>query len=140
METEQKIKRWKEYLEELYNGNLNESVLEKEETLEKDDKGEYILQSEFDAAVEYTKNNKASGIDEIPVELIKNGGQVTKTKLYEICNEIYQKGVMINDCKHGLVVTLPKKRGTMKCEEHRTINLTSHASKIMQNNKDTNRE
>jgi len=47
--------------------------------------------------VEYTKYNKACGIDEIPVELIKNGGQVTKTKLYEICNMIYQRGVMIND-------------------------------------------
>jgi len=30
METEQKVKQWKEYLEELYNGNLNESVLKKE--------------------------------------------------------------------------------------------------------------
>jgi len=60
--------------------------------------------------VEYTKKNKASGIDEIPVELIKNGGQVMKTKLYEICNEIYQRKVMINDFKHGLVITLPKKR------------------------------
>lgn len=58
METEQKIKRWKKYLEELHNENLNEKMLEKEETLEKDDKGKYIFQSEFDAAVKYTKNNK----------------------------------------------------------------------------------
>ncbi|VVC26700.1 Hypothetical protein CINCED_3A024560 [Cinara cedri] len=38
--TKQKVKRWKEYVEELYNGNLNESVLEKEEIVKKDDKGE----------------------------------------------------------------------------------------------------
>lgn len=38
---------------------------------------------------------------------------------------------MINDFKHGLVVTLPKNKGTLKCEKHRTINLTSHASKIL---------
>lgn len=55
--------------------------------------------------MEYTKDNKASGIDEILVELIKYGG---KAKLYEI----YQRGVMINDFKHRLVVTLPKQKGT----------------------------
>lgn len=59
-------------------------MLEKEDSVEKHDKGEYILQSEFDAAVEYTKHNKASGIDELPIELIKNGGQVAKSKLYKI--------------------------------------------------------
>lgn len=36
MESEKKVKRRKKYLEELYNGNLNESVLDKEETLEED--------------------------------------------------------------------------------------------------------
>lgn len=38
---------------------------------------------------------------------------------------------MINDFKHGLVVTLPKKKRTMKCEKHKIINLTFHAFKIL---------
>lgn len=42
-------------MEKLYNGNLNDSVEKKEETLKKDDKGEYILKSEFDTAVVYIK-------------------------------------------------------------------------------------
>lgn len=80
MEAEKKVKRWKQYLEELYNGNLDERVLEKEDSVEKHDKGEHILQSEFDAAVEYITDNKASGIDELPIQLIENGGQVPKSK------------------------------------------------------------
>lgn len=41
--TEWNVKQWKELLQELYNGNLSESVLEKEETVEKDDKCQYSL-------------------------------------------------------------------------------------------------
>lgn len=48
-----------------------------------------------------------------------------RTKLYAIWNDIHRRGMMINDFKHGLIVTLPKKKGTMKFEKHRTINLTS---------------
>lgn len=39
--------------------------------------------------------------------------------------------MMINDLKYGLVLTLPKKNGTIKCEKHKTIKTTSHASKII---------
>lgn len=101
--------------------------MEKEETLKKDDKGEFILQSEFYIVVECTKKSEARGINEIPVELIKNEEDVMKTKLYEI----YQRGTKINYFKHGLDLMLPKKKGIMSCEEHRTINLTFHVSKIL---------
>lgn len=37
----------------------------------------------------------------------------------------------MEDFKYELVVALPKKKGTMKCEEHIIINLTSHAFKII---------
>lgn len=38
---------------------------------------------------------------------------------------------MINDFKHGLVVKLPKKKGTMKYEELKTKHFISHTSKIL---------
>lgn len=47
----------------IINGNLDEKVLEKEDSVEKHDKGKYILQSEFNAAVEYIKRNKASMLE-----------------------------------------------------------------------------
>lgn len=34
MEAENKVKRWKKYLEQLYNGNLGESVFENEHSIE----------------------------------------------------------------------------------------------------------
>lgn len=44
---------------------------------------------------------------------------------------VYQSGEMINDFKYGIVVTFLKKKGTMKCKEYRTLNVTSYASKIL---------
>lgn len=43
LEAENKVKRWKEYLEQLSNGNLDENVLEKEDSIEKHNEDEYIL-------------------------------------------------------------------------------------------------
>ena len=76
IENEDKEKRWKEYLEELYSGNnLCKSVIEEENEVEEDDKGAPILRSEFDAAFRDLRTNKASGIYDNPAEVIKKAGE-----------------------------------------------------------------
>lgn len=45
-----------------------------------------------------------------------------------MCNSMYRSGQMINDFKHGIVVTKKKKKGTMKCEERGTLDFISHVS------------
>lgn len=62
---EQKVNRWKEYLEELYTSHFNGNILEEENCVEEEDKRDYILQSEIDFAIENLKNKKACGMDEI---------------------------------------------------------------------------
>lgn len=52
-------------------------------------------------------------------------------KLYKICNEIYLEGKTISDFEKDIVILIPKKKGTQKCEEYRTLNLTTHTSKII---------
>lgn len=46
----------KEYLEELYEGKLN-MMFGKEEIIEEENNGEYILCTEFDHVIEHLKNN-----------------------------------------------------------------------------------
>lgn len=64
--SEQNVNRWKEYLEELYASQCSGNVLEEENRVEDDNKGDYILQSEIDCAIENLKNNKACGMDKNP--------------------------------------------------------------------------
>jgi len=44
---------------------------------------------------------------------------------------MYLNGEIIDDFRKGIIVTIPKKKGTMNCEEYRTLNLNTHASKII---------
>ena len=72
IENEDKGKRWKEYLEDLYKGSsLRTNAIENEKEVDEDHMGAPILRSEFDAAVRDLWINKASGIVDFPAELIK---------------------------------------------------------------------
>jgi len=88
--------RWKEYIEELYDGTGKPlhagQSLELEEDVEDDDKGPSVLYSEFEKALEELKNKKATGPDGIPAELLKALGSAGKRELFEICNEIHIRG------------------------------------------------
>jgi len=44
---------------------------------------------------------------------------------------MYLKGKTISDFEKDIVILIPKKKGTQKCEEYRTLNLITHASKII---------
>jgi len=77
LEADQRAKRWKEYLEELYEDNST-MIFAEEDNVDEDDKGDYILQAEFDHAMDSLKNNKAYGVDEIPAELLKYTDVVVK--------------------------------------------------------------
>ena len=72
IKNEDKGKRWKDYLEDLYKGSsLRTNSIENEKEVDEDHMGAPILRSEFDAAVRDLWINKASGIVDFPAELIK---------------------------------------------------------------------
>ena len=77
------------------------------------------------------KNNRAPGIDNIQAEILKNSGEKALDRLFELIGKIYKLGIIPRDFQKNKIVTLPKKTGADKCENFRTISLTSHASKIL---------
>ena len=77
------------------------------------------------------KKGKSAGFDNIPVELVKAGGEDVITALTTICNKIWQTGEWPTPWTQSLVITLPKKGNLQQCQNYRTISLISHPSGVM---------
>ena len=77
------------------------------------------------------KKNKAVGVDNIPAEFWKVLGESGMKELIGLCKEIYEQGVWPEDHTRVIMMPLQKKPNAVECEDHRTISLISHASKIL---------
>lgn len=136
-ENEQVSDRWKEYMEELYEGeevsNNDETYLEQKESVDSDELGPSLSKEEFELAIKTLTDGKATGVDEIPAELLKTLDDTTKEKLYQLLREIYETGKLPTDFVESKCITIPKKGNATDCNNYRTISLLSHASKILLN-------
>jgi len=132
-ETDKIKKRWKEYIEELYDkeGKPTELEIEMESQIDDDSKGPDILDIEITSAIEVMKNKKAEGVDGIPAEMLKNLGDQGTEELKNICKQIYSTGEWPDDFTKAIMIPLQKKQNATECGDHRTISLISHASKII---------
>ena len=125
------LKRWTEYCSDLYNYQTqgDPNVTSCHESTHDDDFP--ILREEVEAAISSLKSGKAAGVDNIPAELIKHGGESVVAMLLRICNKIWQTGEWPTPWTQSLIITLPKKGNLQQCQNYRTISLISHASKVM---------
>ncbi|KAK3881877.1 hypothetical protein Pcinc_013718 [Petrolisthes cinctipes] len=105
------------------------SVLNVEEPTNEDDYP--ILRDEVVAAVDSLRSGKSAGVDNIPSELLKQGGESTIDMLTIICNKIWQTGEWPKPWTQSLIIVIPKKGNLQLCQNYRTISLISHASKVM---------
>jgi hypothetical protein len=99
--------------------------------LDDENRGPYILRSEFDKALKDLKEKKAPGEDEIDRKIIKALGNKAKDNLCGIIKDSYKDGRLPEDFQSSVMIVIPKKTRIEKCEEHRTLSLVSHASKIL---------
>ena len=107
METKDILERWGRYIKELYDDPKRTNI---PISFEGDLSGPEILELEIEQAVKQLKVGKATGPDN---------------------NQIYNQGVLPEEMCQSVFVPLPKKPGTLLCEEHRTISLMSHLTKVM---------
>lgn len=122
--------RWTKYLEELYKGPELEQ-LENEARDQIEIEEEKISREEFDRAIKELKGGKATGVDEIPAEILKLGGEELHNRLFELVVEMYDTGIIPKDFEKNIVVPIPKKVGADNCKDFRTLCLTTHSSKIL---------
>ena len=75
--------------------------------------------------------NKASGDDEIPVELFRMLKDVAVIVLHSICQHIWRTQQWPQDWKRSIFIQIPKKGNAKECSNYHTIALISHASKVV---------
>ena len=123
-EAEDIKKRCQEYTEELYKKDLNDpyncdGVITH---LEPD-----ILECEVKWALESIRMNKASGGDEIPVELFKILKDDAVKVLHSVCQQIWKTQQWPQDWKRSVFTPIPKKGSVKECSNYCTIALIAHA-------------
>ena len=127
-EAEDIKKRWQEYTEELYKKELHDP--DKHDGLithlEPD-----ILEGEVKWALGSLTMNKASGGDEISVELFQILKDDAVKMLCSICQQIWKTQQWPQDWKRSIFIPIPKKGNAREYSDYRTIALISHASKAV---------
>ena len=122
------IKRWQEYIEELYKKDLHDPDNHNDmiSHLEPD-----ILECEVKWALESITTNRHSGYDGIPVELFQILKDDAVKVLHSICQQIWKTHQWPQDWKRSVFIPVPKKGNPKECSNYRTIALISHVSKVM---------
>ena len=127
-EAEDIKKRWQEYTEELQKKDLHDQDTHDGVVthLETD-----ILECEVKWALESITMNKVSGGDGIPVELFKILKDDAVKVLHSVCQQIWKTQQWLQDWKMSVFIPISKKGNVKECSNYRTIELISHASKVM---------
>ena len=90
-----------------------------------------ILECEVKWAVGSITINKASGDDEIPVELFQILKDDAVKVVHSICQQIWRTQQQPQDWKRSVFTLIPKKCNAKECLNYHTIALISHTSKVM---------
>ena len=86
------LNQWTEYCSDLYNYELHPdtSLLESNQTPTQEAESLPVLREEVEEAVRNLRAGRSPGVDNIPSELLKNGGDTTPTVLTVICQKIWE--------------------------------------------------
>uniref|UniRef100_A0A8D8V3E1 Craniofacial development protein 2 n=1 Tax=Cacopsylla melanoneura TaxID=428564 RepID=A0A8D8V3E1_9HEMI len=127
IDTKTKIRRWTEYVQELFHHSRPEQ--ERDETILGE---EYkIMKEEVFDILKKAKLRKAAGPDEVPSELIKLLDDDGIDVLVDLLNAIYTSGEIPKSWLTSTFITLPKKNNPKECSDYRTIALMSHTLKLL---------
>ena len=126
-EAEDIKKRWQEYIEKLYQKDLNDpdnhtGVITHPEP--------HILECEGKWALGSIIMNKASGSDRIPAELFQILKDDAVKMLHSICQQIWNL-VVAAGLEKASFHSNPKERQCQKCSSYHEVSLISHTSKLM---------
>jgi hypothetical protein len=88
---------------------------------------------EVEMAIEKLKSHKSPGIDQIPAELIKAGGRITRSEIHKLIISIWNKEEFPEEWKESVIVSIYKKGDKTDCSNYPGISLLSTTYKILSN-------
>ncbi|XP_060527642.1 uncharacterized protein LOC132702840 [Cylas formicarius] len=127
MDTKEKLKVWKNYVEQLYEDQRDEESSE----YICDDIGPEITKDEVEHIIKEMKTGKATGLDEIPAEVLKLIDNHNIHLLTHLFNSVYKTGILPKEWLQSTFITIPKKTNARQCSDHRTISLMCHILKVL---------
>jgi len=89
------------------------------------------MKCEVRKALREITGNKATGADELPIEIIKAAGETAITGLTAVCQQIWESTLWPQEWSRSMFLHLPKKGDMRLCSNYRTIALIPHGSKIL---------
>ena len=81
--------------------------------------------SDLEFAVEKLKIHKSTGIDQIPLELIKAGGRTIRCAIHKLSISIWNKEKLPEEWKESNILPINKKGDKTDCTNYRGISLLS---------------
>ena len=128
---EEQMERWNEHFKSVLNRPEPDEPIDIEPGEELNIRTEGISRNEIKIAIKSLKSGKASGIDEIPAEALKAGGNDIIEYLWELLNKIWNQECIPSEWKKGLLVKLAKKGDLSNCGNWRGITLLTTTSKVL---------
>ena len=138
--TEEKdiLLRWQQYFQLLSENELQTSNETNEENENKDenenteetDENDKPTYEEMINVIHNMKKGKAPGIDNITVELIKNGGSDLLERIFDLLMQIWDQERMPEEREIGVICPIFKKGDRRECSNYRGINLLNTVYKI----------
>ena len=81
-------------------------------------------------AFEKLKSHESPGIDQIPAELIKEGGRTIRYQIHKLIVSIWNKEELPADWKQSIIVPIYKKGDKTDCNNYRGISLLPTRTKL----------
>lgn len=124
---------WKEYFMRL-TGGVEEKVVRgrrrKGGNEKEGDEEEEISVGEIKKMMKKIKDGKAAGIDGVPAEVWKYGGEKMEEWLWKFCNRVWKGEGWPEAWKEGLIVPILKKGEGERVEDYRGVTLMATAYKM----------
>ena len=127
MEKDKILQRWTEYIFDLYEDKKRGTL----PIIKRNGYAQDIAESEVKTAMKKMKPGKAVGNDQIVYEMIEAVATFGISKVTELANIIYNSGEVPKQMLQSVFIALPKKAGTIECDNYRLISLMSHITKIV---------
>jgi hypothetical protein len=89
--------------------------------------------TEVEITIRKLKRYKVPGSDQIPAELIQEGGEILHSEIHKLIMLIWNKEELPHQWKESIVVPVHKKRDKTDCSNYRGISLLSTSYKILSN-------